>query len=618
MLRRETPPPFGMGILVALLCVTAETLLAELLRPIAPLHSLDLVYLPGIVAIASLWGLGFGVATAVASTLTFNYFLIPPTWSLVAKREDWAAFALFVFIAALTCSIFKLAHALAVEVSAHAEADLAAGLARTLLRAPDLDTALPAATRHLARALKLPSATIEPGTRAEDERHVTFPLRQETLRLWTLVVPTGLPKPALRRLEEQVVPSLEVLLQAARERETVADALKAGRDELRRIADEQAALRRLATLVAHGVRSDEVFNAVAREVGQILGARHTQVFRYEPDGAITAVGSWNAEGPVATMPLGSRWRPAKGTVSELMARTGVPGRIESYAGDGDLISVAKALGNMSAVGCPITVGGRLWGAMVASSSTAESLPEGTEERMRDFTDLVAVAIANAQSHAELTASRARAVTAADQTRSRIEHELDSRIRQYLVTLELELGTIAAEAPPELKGQVSRAGGILRHAGDGLREISRDLNPAVLARGGLQPALKTLARRSPIPVELTIDADRRLPERYELAAYHIVAEALANTTAHAHASRAHVELTVKETAVRLSIRDDGTGGASPAGGSGLIGLTDRAEALGGRIEIISPPGGGTSILVEIPVDEDRAPSAAGAIRPGPRR
>jgi signal transduction histidine kinase len=608
MLRRKAPPPFGMGILVAVLCVTAETLLAELLKPVVPLHSLDLVYLPGIVAIASLWGLGFGVTTAVASTLTFNYFLIPPTWSLIAKREDWAAFALFVSIAALTCLIFKLAHALAIEVNARAEADLAAGLARILLRAPDLDTALPAATRHLARALKLPSATIEPGTSAEDGQHVAFPLRQETLRLGTLIVPTGLPEQALRRLEEQVVPSLEVLLQAARERETVADALKASRDELRRIADEQAALRRLATLIDYGVRSDEVFNAVAREVGQILQARHTQVFRYEPDGAITAVGSWNAEGPVATMPLGSRWRPAKGTVSELVARTGVPGRIESYAGDGDLISAAQALGIVSAVGCPIMVGGRLWGAMIASSSTLESLPEGTEERMQDFTELVAVAIANAQSHAELTASRARAVAAADQTRSHIEHDLDSRIQQHLVTLELELGVIAAAAPPELKGQVSRASGSLRYAGNGLREISRGLHPAVLARGGLQPALKTLARRSPIPVELTINTDRRLPGRYELAAYHIVAEALTNTTTHAHASRAHVELTVKETAIRLSIGDDGTGGATVARGSGLIGLTDRTEALGGRIEIISPPGGGTSILVEIPIDDDRLDTA----------
>jgi signal transduction histidine kinase len=602
MLQHRTPPPFTLGILVAVLCVAVETVLAELLKQIVPIHSLDWVYLPGILVVASLWGLGFGLAIAVASALTFDYFLVPPPWSLLAKREDWAAFGLFVIVAVVACLIFKLAHALAIEVNAHANADLAAGLARLLLRAPDLNTALPATTRHLARVLKLPSAAIELSTTAEDEWHMAFPLREDAHQLGTLIVPVGLPKPTLRRLGEQVVPSLEVLLQAARERQSVGDALKASRDELRRVADEQAGLRRLATLVAYGVPPDEVFSAVAREVGQILQARHTQVFRYEPDGAITTVGSWNTEGPVATEPVGSRSWPEKGTVSELVARTGAPGRMDSDAGSGELISQATKPGGVSAVGCPITVGGRLWGAMIASSSTLEPLPEGTEERMQDFTELVAVAIANAQGHAELAASRARIVAAADQIRRRIERDLQNGIQQDLVTLALDLGAIEAEVPPELKGQVSRTAQTLQHASNRVREISRGLYPAFLARGGLQSALKTLARRSPISVELTVNAYRRIPERFELAAYHIVAEALTNTAKHAHATVVHVDVTVKETVIRLSVRDDGAGGATQARGSGLIGLTDRAEALGGRIEIISPPGGGTSILVEIPIDD----------------
>lgn len=197
--------------------------------------------------------MGFGLAIAVASALTFDYFLVPPYWTLLAKREDWAAFGLFCVVALVACLIFKLAHALAIEVNAHANADLAAGLARLLLRAPDLNTALPATTRHLARVLKLPSATIELSTTAEDERHTAFPLHKCADQPGTLIVPAGLPKPTLRRLSEQVVPSLEVLLQAARERQSVGDALKASRDELRQVADEQAGLRRLATLVAYGV-----------------------------------------------------------------------------------------------------------------------------------------------------------------------------------------------------------------------------------------------------------------------------------------------------------------------------------------------------------------------------
>jgi signal transduction histidine kinase len=320
------------------------------------------------------------------------------------------------------------------------------------------------------------------------------------------------------------------------------------------------------------------------------------VLRYEPDSAIITVGNWNTEGPV----IAERAWPEEGTVSELVARTGTPGRIDSDAGSGGLISQATRPGGVSAVGCPIMVGGRLWGAVIASSSTLEPLSEGIEARMQDFTELVA--IANTQSHAELAASRARLVTAADQIRRRVERDLQNGLQQDLVTLALDLGVIQEQVPPELKGHVSQTVATLQRVSNRVRAISRGLYPAFLARSGLQPALKTLARHSPVPVELTINAYRRIPERVELAAYHVVAEALANTAKHAHASVAHVDVTVKETVIRLSVRDDGTGGATQARGSGLLGLTDRAEALGGRIEIDSPPGGGTSILVETPIND----------------
>lgn len=606
MLQYRMPPPLILGVVVAIVCLGVETGLAALLRPIAPVHSLGLVYLPGILVVASLWGLFSGVAIAVASALTFDYFLLPPSWSLLDKREDWAMFALFVIVAMVACLIFKLAHALAIEVDAHADADLAAGLARLLLRAPDLGAALPAAARYLTRALRLPPAAIELRVPVEDERPAGLPSHENShenaVRIGSLLVPADLPKPAMRRLEERVVPSLQVLLKAARERERVGEALKASRDELRRIADEQAALRRLATLVAYGVPADEVFSAVAREVGQVLKARHTQVLRYEPDGAVTIVGTWNAQGPVATLPLDSRWMPEKGTVSELVARTGAPGRIDSLEGNGIFITELKNRGVASAAGCPITVGGRLWGTVIASSRADEPLPESSEERLKDFTELVAVAIANAQSHAELAASRARVVAAADQTRSRIERELQNGIQQHLAALALELGAIREKAPPGLREQVSHTAQTLQHASGRLREISRGLHPAFLARSGLQPALRALARRSPTPVELTVDADRRAPERFELAAYHIVEEALTNAVQQTQVSVVHVDVTVKETVIRFSIRDDGPGGATPGRRSELVGLTDRAAALGGRVQIGGLPGGGVSITGEIPIGD----------------
>jgi hypothetical protein len=220
-----------------------------------------------------------------------------------------------------------------------------------------------------------------------------------------------------------VVPSIEVLLQAARERKRIEDALKASRDELNRIADEQAALRRLATLIAHGGPPGEVFGAVAREMAQILEARHAAVIRYEPDATATWVGIWNS-GRVATLPLGSR-PLEKGTAAELVARTGEPGRIEIFeatVGADEFHASLRSMGVNCAVGCPVTVGERLWGAVIAAS-TSDPLPEDTEERMLDFTDLLVTAIVNAESHAELEASRARVLAAADATRRLIEHDL---------------------------------------------------------------------------------------------------------------------------------------------------------------------------------------------------
>jgi signal transduction histidine kinase len=223
--------------------------------------------------------------------------------------------------------------------------------------------------------------------------------------------------------------------------------------------------------------------------------------------------------------------------------------------------------------------------------------------MANFTELVATAVGNAESRAELAASRARIVAAADQTRRRIERDLHDGTQQRLVSLGLELrlaqGMVPAELG-ELEAEIGKVADELNGVVEDLREIARGIHPVILSEGGLGPALRTLARRAAIPVELEVPAFGRLPEPVEVAAYYVVSEALTNATRHARAPAVSIVLKERDGCLHLSIRDDGAGGADPARGSGLIGLRDRAEALGGSLEVSSPPGEGTLILVQLPL------------------
>jgi signal transduction histidine kinase len=239
-----------------------------------------------------------------------------------------------------------------------------------------------------------------------------------------------------------------------------------------------------------------------------------------------------------------------------------------------------------------------------ASLRPEPLPPDTETRVCDFADLAATAIANAESRTELTASRTRIVAAADDARRRIERDLHDGAQQRLVSLGLEMRAAEASVPPELrafKGQISQLVTGLAGVSEDLQEISRGIHPAILSKGGLGPALKTLARRSAVPVELDVDVDRRLPDSVEVAAYYVVAETLTNAAKHAQASEVTVRVESEGTNLHLLIRDDGIGGADTARGSGLTGLVDRVEALGGQMTISSPPGNGTSLSVKIPLD-----------------
>jgi signal transduction histidine kinase len=371
--------------------------------------------------------------------------------------------------------------------------------------------------------------------------------------------------------------------------------------ESARLTEEQAALRRVATLVAKSTAPLEVFEAVTREVGLLCDADLARMERYEADRTVTGVARWSREQD--QLAVGTQI-PLEGvSIAALVQQTGRPVRVDSFAdASGPIAREARRLGIRSSVGCPIVVAGRLWGVIAASSKREAPFPAETESQIGDFTELVATAIANAESRAELAASRARVVAAADETRRRIERDLHDGVQQRLVSLGLELRLAQSDVPsevPALHAELGRVVDELAGAVDELREISRGIHPAILSEGGLEPALRTLARRSAVPVELDVRAETRFPEPVEVAAYYVVSEALTNTTKHARASLTRVAVEERDGNLRVSVRDDGVGGAEPRRGSGLIGLRDRVEALGGSIDVRSGAGEGTLIVVELP-------------------
>jgi signal transduction histidine kinase len=311
--------------------------------------------------------------------------------------------------------------------------------------------------------------------------------------------------------------------------------------------------------------------------------------------------SWSA-GEVA-FPTGSRW-PTEGTnVAWLVLETGGAARIDDFSAATDPIGVAaREAGYRSAVGSPIVVEGRLWG-LISATSTEGPLPPGTEARLEKFTELVATAIANADGKAELTASRRRIVTASDEARRRIERDLHDGVQQQLVALKFELRILrdTIEHDDELRAQVDRLLNAHDEVLDSLVELSRGIHPAILSRGGLAPALGTLARRATVPVELEVDVEQRLSEEVEVAVYFVVSEALANAGKYAQASRTDVSLVRSGDEIVVLIRDDGVGGADRTRGSGLVGLADRVEALGGSLAVRSEPGHGTSVTARLPLD-----------------
>jgi signal transduction histidine kinase len=419
-------------------------------------------------------------------------------------------------------------------------------------------------------------------------------------RVWgATVVSTTEQDPLPKGTEARLADFTELLATAIENAES--------REALGRLAEEQAALRRVATLVAQGVQYAEILSAVVGEVSRLFGADTAAVVRFEhdPPAIIVAGVGKSLEG----IPVGTRSELDDGLASTKVYRTGRSGRIDARDWPsviGPIHATGRRLGLSSTVASPIIVEGRLWGAMTTSAE--EPLPLDAEERLEKFTELVATAIANVDSRSELAASRRRIVAASDEARRRIERDLHDGAQQRLISLGLAVRAAEANVPADngdVHAELSRIATGLADALADLQEIARGIHPAILSHGGLGPALRTLARRSTIPVQLDVTTSTRLPAPIEVAAYYVASEALANATKHAQASRIEVSLATRNGSLLLSIRDDGIGGADPARGSGLVGLTDRVQALGGSIRVSSRPGNGTHITTELPVELDMA-------------
>jgi PAS domain S-box-containing protein len=369
--------------------------------------------------------------------------------------------------------------------------------------------------------------------------------------------------------------------------------------EVGRLATEQRALRRVATLVASEAQPEQVFTAVSDECARVLEVNASAVFRFDPDGAATVMGRHNRDN-IEVFPIGERVVDPHSSVGRVR-KTGDPVRIDDWGGiTGPTAEAMYRTGYRSTAAVPIVVAGTLWGAVGIASENP--LPPETENRLAAFCELISLALASAQARADLVASRLRLVRAGDETRRRLERNLHDGAQQRLVSVALTLRLARARLTPDN----DEAGALLEEAAreldtglQELREIARGLHPAILSDRGLRQALETLAARVPVPLE--IDApEERLPGHLEATIYYIVAEALTNVARHADATQATVTIRRDDTMVRCEVRDDGRGGADISRGTGILGLRDRAEAAGGTLTLTSPPGRGTIVAVALPL------------------
>ena len=370
---------------------------------------------------------------------------------------------------------------------------------------------------------------------------------------------------------------------------------------LQALLAEQAALRRVATMVAGGTPAPALFGRVCEELGELLAVKSTDMIRFEDEHFATVVGSWT-KNDTPSFPVGERIPVEGESVTAKLYRSGGPERVDDYDDvESELAERLREFGIHSVVGAPIYVAGRLWGALMVSSELAHAFPAGTEARISSFAELVTAALADVDAREQLAASRVRIVEAADAARRRIERDLHDGAQQRLVSLALSLGRLESSFEPnsEATRELAVARAELDAALEELRELARGIHPSILTDRGLEAALAAVAGRSAVPVELDLDGCGELPLSVQTTAYFVVVEALTNASKHAHSDRIEVRVEVGEGQAMVEVRDDGSGGVDPAQGSGLSGLADRVSALGGTLEIDSPVGAGTTIRARIP-------------------
>ena len=371
--------------------------------------------------------------------------------------------------------------------------------------------------------------------------------------------------------------------------------------ELRLLAEEQASLRRVATLVASTPRPEQVFHSVAQEAGRLLSARTSATVRFEEQGGVV-VGRWDQEG-VESFAVGTRVPYSDPDVPVFQASQ-YGGRVDDYTGvPGEAARLTREAGYLSSVVSPIRVGGGTWGALFVFSPHARHFEADAERRLADFTELVALALESVEAHDRLAASRTRIVEAGISERRRLERNLHDGAQQRLVSLALQLSLAQQSVerdPVAASAMLAAAGAELNFALEELRELARGLHPAVLTDRGLGAAFESLAARAPFPVEIADVPDERLDEALEAAVYYVVAESLTNAAKYADPSTAQVAMSTTASVVVVEIRDNGRGGATLGGGSGLRGLADRVEALGGHLDVRSPVGAGTVVRAQLPL------------------
>ena len=362
--------------------------------------------------------------------------------------------------------------------------------------------------------------------------------------------------------------------------------------------EEQRALQRVATAVARQHEPEDVLALVASEVARLLAADAALTARYDGPGLATVLAEWSAPG-VAHFPMGRQIVIGGPTALAQVQRSGAPARVDTYEGmPGDYPAELRRLGMRASVAAPIVVDGRLWGAVGAASVDAP-FATGVEARLGAFAELVAQAIANVDARLKLNESRARIVHAADAARRKIERDLHDGAQQRLVSLALSLGVVAKRADPETAAAVKACAGELQTALAELRELARGIHPAVLTEHGLDAALQALAARSPVPAVVDVRVASGLTPGAEAALYFVAAEALTNVAKYAHADSVRVDVSEHDGWAEISVADDGVGGATASAGSGLRGLADRLEALGGSIDVQSEPGDGTTVRARVP-------------------